>query len=311
MTVCVRAGFDKVLPAQAMECADKTGRHGMVHGPNRSPWRVRNRLHAGSGRFPRPVWRLETPTVSRLPVRFRAGILRASLMRPQSAGFRNGVRRASGAPDAGSSSSHAVGAPVNTPSRARDGVAHPPSSGRSSLSRRVRLLPQSAGVTAETADPRVVGTVSGVVHGRPVESCSEASGYSRRIAVRDGMTGAGPVGVFRRIRVAGAPHRHAATGLRRDAGPGAPGLPQTYPEWMVAYAGSGTPGRRPAGVTAARPPCGGRSGFESRGGRRRPYDPLSDDPIRAVGVPPSDDGTLTALFHELFSAGYRDACRRG
>ena len=227
MTVCVRAGFDKVLPAQAMECADKTGRHGMVHGPNRSPWRVRNRLHAGSGRFPRPVWRLETPTASRLPVRFRAGILRASLMRPQSAGFQNGVRRASGAPDAGSSSSHAVGAPVNTPSRARDGVAHPPSSGRSSLSRRVRLLPQSAGVTAETADPRVVGTVSGVVHGRPVESCSEASGYSRRIAVRDGMTGAGPVGVFRRIRVAGAPHRHAATGLRRDAGPGAPGPPRT------------------------------------------------------------------------------------
>ena len=145
MTVCVRAGFDKVLPAQAMECADKTGRHGMVHGPNRSPWRVRNRLHAGSGRFPRPVWRLETPTASRLPVRFRAGILRASLMRPQSAGFRNGVRRASGAPDAGSSSSHAVGAPVNTPSRARDGVAHPPSSGRSSLSRRVRLLPSPPG----------------------------------------------------------------------------------------------------------------------------------------------------------------------
>lgn len=64
MTVCVRAGFDKVLPAQSMECADKTGRHGMVHGPNRSPWRVRNRLHAGSGRFPRPVWRLETPTAS-------------------------------------------------------------------------------------------------------------------------------------------------------------------------------------------------------------------------------------------------------
>ena len=157
MTVCVRAGFDKVLPAQAMECADKTGRHGMVHGPNRSPWRVRNRLHAGSGRFPCPVWRLETPTVSRLPVRFRAGILRASLMRPRSAGFQNGVRRASGAPDAGSSSSHAVGAPVNTPSRARDGAAHPPSSGRSSLSRRVRLLPQSAGVTADDAFPAFAG----------------------------------------------------------------------------------------------------------------------------------------------------------
>ena len=154
MTVCVRAGFDKVLPAQAMECADKTGCHGMVHGPNRSPWRVRNRLHAGSGRFPCPVWRLEA---FRLPVRFRAGILRASLMRPQSAGFQNGVRRASGAPDAGSSSSHAVGAPVNTPSRARDGAAHPPSSGMSSLSRRVRLLPQSAGVTAEHSRPAGCG----------------------------------------------------------------------------------------------------------------------------------------------------------
>ena len=280
----------------------------MAHVPNRSPWRVRNRLHAGSGRFPCPAWRLEA---FRLPVRFRAGILRALLMRPRSAGFRNGVRRASGAPDAGSSSSHAVGAPVNTPSRARDGAAHPPSSGRGSLSRRVRLLPQSAGVTAETADPRVVGTVSGVVHGRPVESCSETSGYSRRIAVRDEMTGAGPVGASRRIRGAGAPHRHTLTD-NRGATQGREHPVHRGPSGrMVAYAGSGTPGRRPAGVTAARPPCGGRSGFESRGGRRRPYDPLSDDPIRAVRIPPSDDGTLTALFHELFSAGYRDACRRG
>lgn len=155
MAARVRAGFDKVLPAQSMECADKTGRHGMVHGPNRSPWRVRaafttvpdgSRVQCGD-------WRRQP----RLPVRFRAGILRASLMRPQSAGFRNGVRRASGAPDAGSSSSHAVGAPVNTPSRARDGAAHPPSSGRSSLSRRVRLLPQSAGVTADDAFPAFAG----------------------------------------------------------------------------------------------------------------------------------------------------------
>lgn len=187
MTVCVRAGFDKVLPAQAMECADKTGRHGMVHGPNRSPWRVRNRLYAGSGRFPRPVWRLETPTASRLPVRFRAGILRASLMRPRSAGFRNGVRRASGAPDAESSSSHAVGAPVNTPSRARDGAAHPPSSGRSSLSRRVRLLPQSAGVTADDAFPAFAGLTPVI---RRITQ-RDAWGRSPRIAVRDGGPGRG------------------------------------------------------------------------------------------------------------------------
>ena len=54
---------------------------------------VYNRLHAGSsGRFPCPVWRLETPTTSRLPVRFRAGILRAPLMRPQSAGFPKGSK---------------------------------------------------------------------------------------------------------------------------------------------------------------------------------------------------------------------------
>lgn len=195
MAARVRAGFDKVLPAQSMECADKTGRHGMVHGPNRSPWRVRaafttvpddSRVQCGD-------WRRQP----RLPVRFRAGILRASLMRPQSAGFRNGVRRASGAPDAGSSSSHAVGAPVNTPSRARDGAAHPPSSGRSSLSRRVRLLPQSAGVTADDAFPAFAGLtpVSGVVHGRLVESCSDASGSLPGASPSETETGAGLVGV--------------------------------------------------------------------------------------------------------------------
>lgn len=214
----------------------------------------------------------------RLPVRFRAGILRASLMRPQSAGFRNGVRRASGAPDAGSSSSHAVGAPVNTPSRARDGAAHPPSSGQSSLSCRVRLLPQSAGVTAETADPRVVGTVSGVVHGRPVESCSEASGSlpAHCLPRRGDRGGAGRCA--RRTCGAGAPHRHTMTDNRGVTQGREHPVHRGPSGWMVAHAGSGTPGRPPAGVTAARPPCGGRSGFESRGGRRRPYDPLSDDP---------------------------------
>lgn len=296
MAARVRAGFDKVLPAQAMECADKTGRHGMVHGPNRSPWRVRaafttvpddSRVQCGD-------WRRQP----RLPVRFRAGILRASLMRPQSAGFRNGVRRASGAPDAGSSSSHAVGAPVNTPSRARDGAAHPPSSGRSSLSRRVRLLSQSAGVTAEHSRPTGCGNG---LRRRPRSSRRIMQRGIRLFPAhrrpRRGRGGAG-----RRVhRICGvdAPHRHAVTGLRRDVWPGSARLTADPSGWMVAYAGSGTPGRRPAGVTAARPPCGGRSGFESRGGRRRPYDPLSDDPIRAVKVSPSDDGTFTTLFHPL------------
>ena len=77
----------------------------------------------------------------------------------------------------------------------------------------------------------------------------------RRIAVRDEVTGAVPVGASRRICGAGAPHRHAATGLRRDAGLGDP-VHRRKPirfGWL-AYAGSGTPGRRPAGVTAARSP---------------------------------------------------------
>lgn len=182
-----------------MEYGCETGRHGAVHPPREGagqpfPVACPGGIHDRPGRFPCPAWRLEA---FRLPVRFRAGILRAPLMRSQSAGFRNGVRRASGAPDAGSSSSHAVGAPVNTPSRARDGAAHPPSSGRSSLSRRVRLLPQSAGVTADDAFPAFAGLtpVSGVVHGRPVESCSEASGSLPGALPSETETGAGPVGV--------------------------------------------------------------------------------------------------------------------
>lgn len=154
-------------------------------------------------------------------------------MRPRSAGFRNGVRRASGAPDAGSSSSHAVGAPVNTPSRARDGAAHPPSSGQSSLSRRVRLLPQSAGVTADDAFPAFAGLtpVLGVVQR-----------LSRRIMQRG-------IGLFpahrRPTRGAGRVRSVCPSHLRGgraspshhdrqpwcDAGPGAPGSPQeTHPD---------------------------------------------------------------------------------
>ena len=107
-----------------------------------------------------------------------------------------------------------------------------------------------------------------VRNGYPVESCSEASGsLPAHCRPRRGDRG-GAGRCVRRICGAGAPHRHAATGLRRDAGLGDP-VHRRKPirfGWL-AYAGSGTPGRRPAGVTAARPPCGGRSGFESRGGR--------------------------------------------
>ena len=185
----------------------------------------------------------------RLPVRFRAGILRASLMRPRSAGFRNGVRRASGAPDAGSSSSHAVGAPVNTPSRARDGAAHPPSSGRSSLSRRVRLLPQSAGVTADDAFPAFAGLTPVI---RRIMRRGARSPPAHCRPTRG--TGAGPVGASRRIRGAGAPHRHTMTDNRGVTQGREHPVHRGPSGWMVACAGSGTPGRRPAGVTAARPP---------------------------------------------------------
>ena len=282
--------------------------HGRVRA-NRSLWRVRNRLHAGSGRFPCPVRRPETPSASACSTQGgdTAGITHGAA----TLGSRTGVRPVTAYH--GRSSNPMRGMPDQRRTGMQARRSSPTQQWEESPWSPRATIAQSAGVTAETADPRVVGTVSGIRPKTvaPVESCSEASGYSRRIAVRDGMTGAAPVGVFRRIRGAGAPHRHTMTdnhgvtqGREHPAHRGPSG-------WMVAYAGSGTPGRRPAGVTAARPPCGGRSGFESRGGRRRPYDPLSDDPIRAVRVPPSDDGTLTALFHELFSAGYRDACRRG
>lgn len=220
MTVCVRAGFDKVLPAQSMECADKTGRHGRVRA-RRFPWRVRaafmtvpdgSRVQCGD-------WRRQP----RLLVRFRAGILRASLMRPQSAGFRNGVRRASGAPDAGSSSSHAVGAPVNTPSRARDGAAHPPSSGRSSLSRRVRLLPSPPG-----DGRRCIPRIRGADPGYSVESRSETLGVAPRVLPSEtGDRGGAGRCVPSHPRGGRASPSHHDRQPWCDAGPGAPGPPRT------------------------------------------------------------------------------------
>lgn len=146
---------------------------------------------------------------------------------------------------------------------------------------------------------RCIPRIRGADPGYSVESRSETLGVAPRVLPSETGDRGGPVGASRRIRGAGAPHRHTLTDNRGVTQGREHPVHRGPSGWMVAYAGSGTPGRRPAGVTAARPPCGGRSGFESRGGRRRPYDPLSDDPIRAVRIPPSDDGTLTALFHPL------------
>lgn len=60
MAARVRAGFDKVLRPCAVEYGRKTGRHGMVHPPVACP----GGFHDRPGRFPCPVWRLETPTAS-------------------------------------------------------------------------------------------------------------------------------------------------------------------------------------------------------------------------------------------------------
>ena len=137
----------------------------------------------------------------------------------------------SGAPDAGSSSSHAVGAPVNTPSRARDGAAHPPSSGMSSLSRRVRLLPQSAGVTADDAFPAFAGLtpVLGVVRKRLLRRITQqdAWGRSPRIAVRDGKPRRGRSACPSYLRGGRASPPHHDRQPWCDAGPGAPGPPRT------------------------------------------------------------------------------------
>ena len=130
-----------------------------------------------------------------------------------------GVRRVSGAPDAGSSSSHAVGAPVNTPSRARDGAAHPPSSGMSSLSRRVRLLPQSAGVTAEHSRPAGCGNG---LRRRPRSTrriIQRGIGVApRRIVVRHGGPGRGRSACPSYLRGGRASPSHHDKQLRRDVG---------------------------------------------------------------------------------------------
>ena len=274
--------------------------HGRVRA-NRSPWRVRNRLHAGSGRFPCPAWRLEA---SCLPVRFRAGTLRASLMRPQSAGFPNGsrtrIRRTGCGVEQFPCRRHARqrlhpvrGTEASSPTQQWEESPESP---------RAALAPVRRG-DGRRCIPRIRGADPGLRR-RP-KTVTPSNHAVRRLG---SLPGASPSGTgdrggagrcARRIRGAGAPHRHTLTDNRGVTQGREHPVHRGPSGWMVAYAGSGTPGRRPAGVTAARPPCGGRSGFESRGGRRRPYDPLSDDPIRAVRVTPSDDGTLTALFHPL------------
>lgn len=197
-------------------------------GPDRSPRRVRNRLHAGFGRFPRTTGGRGIRGMR--PVRFRAGTLRASLARPTiMTGFPNGsktrIRRTGYGVEQLPCRRRARQRPVPCAER---GPAHPPSCGRSPLGRRMRLLPQSAGVMAEPADPRVVGTVSGIVrYAHPVESCGEASGSPpAHCRPRRGRPG--------RCRPARPSHPRDGraspscpdTQPWRDAGPGAPGSPR-------------------------------------------------------------------------------------
>lgn len=210
-------------------------------GPDRSPRRVRNRLHAGFGRFPRTTGGRGIRGMR--PVRFRAGTLRASLARSTiMAGFPNGsktrIRRTGYGVEQLPCRRRARQRPVPCAER---GPAHPPSCGRSPLGRRMRLLPQSAGVMAEPADPRVVGTVSGIVrYAHPVESCDETSGSPpAHCRPRRGERG-GAGRRARRIRGAGAPHRHAPTHTRGvTQGREHPARRGNHPVGWVACAGFG------------------------------------------------------------------------
>lgn len=210
-----------------------------------------------------------------------------------------GVRRASGAPDAGSSSSHAVGAPVNTPSRARDGAAHPPSCGRSSLSRRVRLLSQSAGVTAETADPQAAGTVLGVVHdGRPSNHAARHRVIPGALPSGTGDRGGAGRCVPSHPRGGRASPPHHDRQPWCDAGPGAPGPPRTIRmDGGIRRFGDARPtarwcnGSTPALWREVRVRIPRRAPMPIRSALRRSH--------KGREVPASDDGNLTALFLPL------------
>lgn len=211
MIARVRAGFDKVLPAQAMECADKTGRHGMVHGPNRSPWRVRaafttvpdgSRVQCGD-------WRRQP----RLPVRFRAGILRALLMRPQSAGFPNGsktrVRR--------------TGCGVEQFPCRRRARQHPISCAGwgSSPTQQWEEFPESPRAAlapvrrGDGGNSRPTGCGNGLRHpsenGYSFESRSETFGVAPRVLPSETENRGGAGRRAHRICGVGAPHRHTMT----------------------------------------------------------------------------------------------------
>lgn len=238
-------------------------------------------FHDRPGRFPRPVWRLETPTASACSIQGgnTTGVTHEAAKRWVPERSKTRIRR--------------TGCGVEQFPCRRRARQHPISCAGwgSSPTQQWEEFPESPRATPAPVRRGDGGT-------QPTRRMRERSSASSMTVVPSNhaarhrvIPGASPSETgdrggagrcARRIRGAGAPHRHTMTD-NRGATQGREHPVHRGPSgWMVAYAGSGTPGRRPAGVTAARPPCGGRSGFESRGGRRRPYDPLSDDPIRAV-----------------------------
>ena len=198
--------------------------HGRVRA-NRSLWRVRNRLHAGSGRFPCPVRRPETPSASACSTQGgdTAGITHGAA----TLGSRTGVRPVTAYH--GRSSNPMRGMPDQRRTGMQARRSSPTQQWEESPWSPRATIAQSAGVTAETADPRVVGTVSGIRPKTvaPVESCSEASGYSRRIAVRHGGPGRGRSVCPSYLRGGRASPPHHDRQPWCDAGPGAPGPPRT------------------------------------------------------------------------------------
>lgn len=171
-----------------------------------------------------------------------------------------GVRRVSGAPDAGSSSSHAVGAPVNTPSRARDGGSSPTQQwDEFPESPRAALAPVRRG---NGGNSRLTGCESGLRR-RPSNHAARRTGRSLRIAVRDGRRRSACPPYLRGGR-ASPPHHDKQPW--RDVGRKHPACRRPIRNGWWHTPVRGRPNRPLAGVTAARPPCGGRSRFESVAG---------------------------------------------
>lgn len=216
-------------------------------------------------------------------------------MRPQSAGFPNGsktrVRRTGCGVEQFPCRRRARQHPIScagwgsSPTQQWDEF---PESPRAALA-------QSAGVTAEHSRPAGCGNG---LRRRPRSTrriIQRGIGVApRRIVVRHGGQGRGQSACPSYLRGGRAsPSRHDKQ-LRRDVGREHPSCRRTHPEWMVAYAGSGTPVRPPAGVTAARPPLwrevtvrirGGRSAQVTTPPRRSPWKPSADTVWRARRCP--------------------------